>query len=170
MRQLGAAWKSHERRLRSIRRCGLVPGEGESVGAGEVEHLPRWLGRAWPDDLDADPFDPLERLPAGDEGREHDIAERAVVEEKRAERIAVDRDVAERLCHDRGQENRLPGEEVQLAEETRGAMADYLVACRIEDRDLALTDGDERIRRISGPEEHVANGCCPLFARRGEQR
>jgi hypothetical protein len=49
-------------------------------------------------------------------------------------------------------------------------VADDLVAGRIEDRDLALTEGDERIDRISDPEQHVANGRCPLFARRGERR
>src|SRR5436309_11526970 len=27
VRQLGAAWESHERRLRSVRRCGIVPRE-----------------------------------------------------------------------------------------------------------------------------------------------
>jgi hypothetical protein len=80
VRQLRAAWESHQRRLRSVRRCGFVPGEGEPVGASEVEHLHRHLGRARPDDFEADPFDALERLPAGDEGREDEVAERSVVE------------------------------------------------------------------------------------------
>ena len=168
--QLGAAREPHERRLRSVRRCGLVPGEREPVGAGEVEHLHRRLGRARSDDLEADPLDALERLPAGDEGREDEVAERSVVEQECAQRVAVDRDVAQRLGHDRGQEDGLPGEEVQLAEEAGGAVADDLVAGRIEDRDLALTDGDERIGRISDAEQHVADGCAPLFARRGECR
>ena len=156
--QLGAAGESHERRLRSVRRCGLLPGEREPVGAGEVEHPHRRLGRTRPDDLEADPLDALERLPAGDEGREDEVAERSVVEQERAQRVAVDRDVAERLCHDRGQEDGLPREEVQLAEEAGGAVADDLVAGRIEDRHLALADGDERIGRISDPEQHVADG------------
>src|SRR5207244_13428356 len=112
--QLGAAWESHEGGLRSVRRWGLVPGEGESVGAGEVEHLHRRLGRARPDDLEADPLHALERLPAGDEGREDEVAERSVVEQERAQRVAVDCDVAERLCRNRGQEDRLPGNQVQL--------------------------------------------------------
>jgi len=123
-----------------------------------------------PDDLEADPLDALERLPAGDEGREDDVAERSVVEQERAQRVAVDRDVAERLRHDRGQEDRLPGEQVQLAEEAGGAVSDDLVAGRIEDRHLALTDGDERIDRISDAVQHVAKGRRPLFAHRREGR
>jgi hypothetical protein len=49
-------------------------------------------------------------------------------------------------------------------------VADDLVAGRIEDRDLALADGDERIRRIPHREQHVADARSPLFARRGERR
>jgi len=51
----------------------------------------------------------------------------------------------------------LPGEEVQLAEETGGAVADDLVAGRIQDRHLALTDGDEGIDRISDLVQDVAD-------------
>ena len=115
-------------------------------------------------------MDALERLPAGDEGREDEVAERSVVEQERAQRVAVDCDVAQRLRHDRGQEDGLPGEEVQLAEEAGGAVADDLVAGRVEDRDLALADRDERIDGISDPEQHVADGCRPLLARRGKCR
>src|SRR5207342_3580574 len=67
MVQLGVAWESDQWRLCSVRRCGLVPGEGEPVGAGEVEHLHRRRGGVRPDDLEADPLDLLERLPPGDE-------------------------------------------------------------------------------------------------------
>ena len=109
-------------------------------------------------------MDPLERLPAGDEGREDDVAERSVVEEKPAQRVAVDRDVAERLRHDRGQEDGLAREEVQLPQKAGGAVPDDLVPGRIEDRHLALTDGDERIRRISEPIQHVADAGRPLLA------
>ena len=35
-------------------------------------------------------------------------------------------------------------------------MADDLVAGRIDDRDLALEDRDERIPLVADPEEHVA--------------
>ena len=74
-----------------------------------------------------------------------EVAERAVLEQERAQRVAVDRDVAQRLRDDRGQEDGLPGEQVHLAEEARGAVADDLVAGRVEDRHLALEDRDERI-------------------------
>ena len=47
--------------------------------------------------------------------------------------------------------------QVQLAEEAGGAVADDLVAGRIEDRHLALADGDERIGGISDPVQHVAD-------------
>ena len=64
----------------------------------------------------------------------------AVLEEQRPQRFAVDRDVAQRLGDDRGQEDGLPGEQVHLAEEARGAVADDLVARRVEDRHLALDE------------------------------
>jgi hypothetical protein len=47
-------------------------------------------------------------------------------------------------------------------------VANDLVAGRIENRDLAFTDGDERIGRISDAEQDVADACALLFARRGE--
>ena len=112
--------------------------KGSRLRAGEVEHPHRRLGRTRADDLEADPLDALQRLAAGDEGREEEVAERSVVEQERAQRVAVDRDVAQRLRHDRGEEDGLTGEEVQLAEEARGAVPDDLVAGRVEDRDLAF--------------------------------
>ena len=135
-----------------------MPREGETVGACEVEHPHRRLRRPRADDLEADALDALQRLPPGDEGREDEVAERSVVEQDRAQRVAVDRDVAKRLRHDRGQEDGLAGEEIQLAQETGGAVAHELVAGRIEDRNLALQDGDERIGRVSYPEENITDG------------
>ena len=134
-----------ERRLRSGRCCGRTPGEREAVGAREVEHLHRRRRRARPDDLQPDPLHALERLPAGDEGREDEVAQRAVVEQEGAQRVALDRDIAERFRHDRRQEDGLPGEQVELADEAGGAVADDLAAGRVEDGDLARADGDERI-------------------------
>ena len=116
------------------------------------------------------PCDPLQRLAPGDERREHEVAERSVLEQQRAQRVAVDGDVAQRLRDDRGQEDGLPGEQVQLAEEAGGAVADDLVAGRVEDRDLALEDRDERIVRIADAEQHVADPRSPLLADRGERR
>src|SRR2546426_1568347 len=43
-----------------------------------------------PDDLEADPLHALERLPAGDERGENQVAERAIVEQHSSQRVAVD--------------------------------------------------------------------------------
>ena len=170
MRQLDAARQSHERRLRSVRRRGLVPGKREPVGADEVEHLHGGFRRARPDDLDADALDALERLPPSDEGREDEVAERSVVEQQCAQRLAIDRDVAQRFGHDRRHEHGLSRQEVQFAEKARGAVADDLVAGRVKDRHLALTDGDERIRAVADPVQHVADGGRPLLAQPRKRR
>ena len=147
--QLRAARKAHEGRLAGVGRSVVVPGERQAVAAGEVEHPHRGLGRARPDDLQPDALDRLQRLAPGDEGGEEQVAERAVLEEQRAQRVALDGDVPQRLRHDRRQEHRLPGEEVQLAEEPAGAVADDLVAARVEDRHLTLEDRDERVAAIA---------------------
>ena len=89
----------------------------------------------------------LQRLTPRDERRQHEVAERPVLEQERAQGVALDRDVPQRLRHDRRHEDRLPGEQVHLAEEARRSVAQDLVACRVEDRDLTLEDRDERIRR-----------------------
>src|SRR5581483_7292167 len=96
------------------------------------------LGRVRTDDLEADALDALECLATGDEGREDEVAEGAVVEQQRAQRVAFDRDVARRLRRDGRHEDGLPGKEIELAEEARGAVPDELVPGGVEDRDLAL--------------------------------
>ena len=95
------------------------------------------------------PCDVLQRLAPRDERREQEVAERPVVEQERPQRVAVDGDVAQRLRGDRGQEDRLPGQEVQLAEEVGRSVPHDLVAGRVEDRDLALDDRDERIAPVA---------------------
>ena len=117
-----------------------------------------------PDDLETDPLDPLERFAPGDEGRQHDVAERAVLVQKRSQHFAVDGDVAQRLGDDRGDEHGLPGQQVQLAEEAGRPVADDLVAGSVEDRDLALEDRDERVVAIADAIEHVADVRCALLA------
>jgi hypothetical protein len=126
--------------------------------------------RARPDDLDADALDALERFPPSDEGREDKVAERSVVEQECAQRLAVDRDVAQRFGHDRRHEHGLSRQEVQLAEKARGAVADDLVAGRVKDGHLALTDGDERIRAVADLVQHVADRCRPLLAQPRKRR
>ena len=115
------------------------------------------------------PWTLLQRFAALDEGGEQQVGERAVLEEQRAQRFAVDRDVAHRLGHDRGEEDRLPGEQVHLAEEAGGAVADDLVPGGVEDRRLALDDRDERVGRVADLEEHLADLRGPLLAVRGQR-
>src|SRR5262249_11889311 len=95
----------------------------------------------------------LQQFASLDEGREQQFGERAVVEEQLLQVLAVDRDVAQRLGDDRGEEDGLPGEQVHLAEEAGGAVADDLVAGAVEDRELALEDRDERVARVAGFEQ-----------------
>ena len=79
------------------------------------------------------------------------------LEEQRPKRITVDRDIPQRLRDHRGQENGLPGEKVQLAEEARSAMTDDLVPGRIEYRHLPLDDRDEGISAVA----HAGNSTSP---------
>jgi hypothetical protein len=97
----------------------------------------------WADDLEADPCDALQRLTPCDERREQKVAERPVFVEERAQGAALDGDVAKRLGDESVDEDRLPGQEVQLAEEARRAVPDELVSGRVEDRDLAFDDRNE---------------------------
>ena len=116
------------------------------------------------------PVDLLQRLAPLDERREQQVAERPVLEQQRPQHVAVDGDVAQRLRDDGGEEDGLPGEQVHLAEEAGGAVADDLVAGRVEDRDLALEDRDERVARVADAVEHVSDPCGALLAELGERR
>ncbi len=122
------------------------------------------------DDLQADPLHALQRLAAGDERGEQEVAERAVLVEERAQRAALDGDVPQRLGHERVDEDRLPGQEVQLAEEARGAVPDELVPGRVDDRDLPFEDGDERIDPIADPVQQLTDRRRALLADLGESR
>ena len=66
-----------------------------------------------------------------------------------AHHVPIDRDVTQRLGDDGRDKHRLPGQQVQLAEEPRRSVADDLVTGRVADRDLALEDRDERIAAIA---------------------
>src|SRR2546423_557174 len=120
------------------------------------------------DDLDSDALDPLKRLAPRDEGAEHQVAERPVLEEERAHRLALDVDEAERLGDKRRDENRLSREEVELAEEARGPVAHDLVARGVDYRDLPLEDGNERIARVADPVQDVADVRRALLADPGK--
>ena len=147
-----------------------MPAERQPVRAQETEHPHRRLRRARPDNLDADTLHSLQRLAARHECGKDEVAERAVLEEQRAQDVAVDREVAQRLRHDRRQEDRLPGEEIQLAEEAAGAVTDDLVSGRVEDRHLPLLDRDERIGRVAHPKQHVTDAGRPPLTEVREPR
>lgn len=167
---LRTARQSHERKVRLHGRGRLVPGEGKAIGPCEFHQAHRRLGRAWPDDLEADALHPLQRLAPGHERRQKEVAERAIVEEQRSQILSVDGDVPEGPGDDRRQVDRLPGQQVHLAEELRLAVADDLVVCGVEDRHLALEDRDQGIALIADAKQHVADACCPLLTMLGERR
>ena len=122
------------------------------------------------DDLETDAVDLLQGLAPLDERRQHEVAERPVLEQERPQRVAVDGDVAQRLRHDRRHEDGLSRQEVHLAEEAGRSVADDLVACRVDDRDLALENRDERVGAVADAIEHVADARGALFAQRAEPR
>jgi hypothetical protein len=168
--QLCAAREPDQRRFLPTGGRLVVPRVGQVVGPGELEQPSRRFGRARPHDLEADSLNLLEGLAPGDEGREQEIAELAVLEQQIPEGDAVDLDIAHRLCHDRGQEHGLAGEQVELAEKLGRAAADDLVAGAVEHRHLALLDGDEGIGRVAQPEQHVADGRRPSLSHFREPR
>ena len=166
--QLSSAGQPHERQRAAPGRSRLIPGERQPVRAREIEHPHRRLGSVRADDLEADPLHALQRLAAGDEGGEEEVAEWAVLVEQRPQCAALDRDVPERLGHERVDEDRLPGQEVQLAEKARGAVPDQLVPGGVDDRDLSFEDRDERVRPIADPVQQLTDRRRALFADLGE--
>ncbi len=122
------------------------------------------------DDLDADAVHPLQRLAPGHERRKKEVAEGAVVEEQRSQRVALDGDVAKGLGDRRCQKDRLPGEEVHLAEKLRWAVPDDLVACGVENRHFALEDRDQGVAPVADAVQDVADLRGSLLAVLGERR
>ena len=169
-----AAGKPHHRQARRIetgdqaRRgpvvTGIAPGGGNAVVAGEVEHPHRRLRRLRTDDLHADPLHRLQGLAAGDERRQEQIAERAILEQQRTQDVALDSDVPERLRDRRRHEHRLPREQVHLAEEARRPMPDDLVAGGVNDRHLPVENGDERVAAIADAVEDIADVSAAFLA------
>ena len=147
----------------------VAPRVGQPRTAGVVDDPARRLRRARADHLEPDAVVACNASRRAVKVASSRSAERAVVEEQRPEVVAVDRDVAHRLGDDRCQVHRLAREEIDLAEEAGGAVADDLVPCRVEDRRLALQDRDERIPAVADAKEHVADGSRPLLAVTGER-
>ena len=147
---------------------GVQPRERQAVAARELDQLSRRLGRVRPDDLGTDTVPRLKPLPAGVEGPEQQVAERAVLEHERSQLLTLDGDVAHRLGHHGREEDRLSREQVRLAEEAKRAVADDLRTGLVEDGRLAFDDRDQRIASITDPKEHVADPRAPLLAVLGE--
>ena len=168
--QLSSAGQSHERQRAALGRGGIFPRVREPVRARKLEHPHRWLGAVRADDLEADPLHALQRLAAGDEGGEDEVAERAVLVEERPQRGALDRDVPQRLGHERVDEDRLPRQEAQLPEEARGAMPDQHVPGSVDDRDLPFEDCNERVGPIADPVQQFTDRRRALLADLGQSR
>ncbi len=122
------------------------------------------------DDLKSDALDCLQRFAPGDERRQHEIAQRRILEQQRPQHLALDRDVAQRLGHDRGDEHALPRQQIELTEKARRPVTHNLVLGRVTDHDLALQDRDERVTPIADPIQHVTDISAPLLADLGESR
>ena len=168
--------KSHKRKLvvrkpgqlgerrRLLRAFGVQPRERQAVAARELHEPSRRLGRMRPDNLETDTGTGLKPLPAGVEGPQQEVAERAVFEHERSHLLTLDGDVAHRLGHDGRQEDGLSREQVRLAEEAEGAVTDNLGAGLVEDRRLTFDDRDQRIAPVTDSKEHVADVRAPLLA------
>ena len=152
-----------------LRAVGVQPRERQPVAARELDELSRRLGRVRPDDLETDTGPRLKPLPAGVEGPQHQVAERAVFEHERAQLLTLDGDVAHRLGHDGREEDGLSREQVRLAEEAERAVADDLRTGLVEHGRLTFDDRDQRIAQVTDPEEHVADLRAPLLAVLGKQ-
>ena len=148
---------------------GVQPCERQAVAARELDELSRRLGRMRPDDLDTDTGPRLKPLPAGVEGPQQQVTERAVFEQERSQLLTLDGDVAHRLGHDGREEDGLSREQVRLAEEAKCAVADDLRTGLVEDGRLTFDDRDQRIAQVTDPKEHVADLRAPLLAVLGKQ-
>ena len=166
--QLSPAGQPHERQRAPAGRGFLPPAVGQPVRARELEHPHRRLRTVRADDLEADPLHALQRLTPRDERGEEQIAERAVLVQKRAQRDALDRDIPQRLDHERVHEHRLPRQQIQLPEEARGALPDQLVPGRVNDRDLPLEDRNERVAPIADPVQQLADSRRALLTDLGQ--
>jgi hypothetical protein len=180
--ELDAARQSHQRqapfveprdqcrRRGIVRSRGVAPGERQSIAAREVEHPHGRCGRVRADDLQPDALHALQRFPSGDERREHEVAEQAVLEQERSQRIAIDGYVTQGPRCDRRDKHRLPGQDVQLAEEVRRSVPGDLVAGGIDDCDLTIEDHDERVTLVTDAIQHIAGVRRALLPERSEPR
>src|SRR5262245_7796288 len=102
-----------------------------------------------PDYLGTDTVARLKPFPARRECPEQQIAQRAVLEQKRSQLLTLDGDVAQRLGHDCREEDGLSREQVRLAEEAARAVAVDLRTGLVEDRCFAFDDLDHRLASVA---------------------
>ena len=100
---------------------------------------------------------------------EQNVGERRVLEQQRPQVLAVHSDVAHRLCDNAVHEDCLPGEQVHLGEEATRPLACDLVAGTVEDRRLALEDHDQRVPRVTDPEQELSLSGRSLVTHRRER-
>ncbi len=172
--QVGAAGQPHQRQLllgqpleqdRGLgvgRRVARRVGEAEAFG--EVDQAAGLLQVRGPDDLHPDPLHLLQHFAPLDEGGEQQVGERGVVEEQAPQRLRGRPRCSASVGHDRGEEDGLAGEQVHLAEEAAGSVADDLAAGGVENRGLALEDRDERVGLVADPEQLLADRGGALLA------
>ncbi len=86
-------------------------------------------------------MDCLESLPPRGKCREHEIAQRSVVEEERSKPFALDGDVMGWFERDGGEKRCLPGQEARLADEFRRPEAGDLFTAGVNYGDLTVDDG-----------------------------
>jgi hypothetical protein len=155
-------------RLRIMLAFGVAPDVRETSAPRVVDQPARRCRGPRPDDLQADALALLEDLAPAHERVQQHVGERPVLEQQRPQLLAVDRDVAHRLRRDAIDVDGLPREQVQLAEEAPRALAGDLVSGPVEDRRLALEDDDERIARVTDPEQELSLRGRALLAPRRE--
>jgi hypothetical protein len=93
--------------LRLLDEIGVQPRKRQAVAARELDEPSRRLGRMRPDDLSTDTLTRLQTLPAGHERPEQQVAEPAVLEQKRSQLLALDGEVTQRLGHHGREQDRL---------------------------------------------------------------
>ena len=133
----------------------VEPAVREAVARGELAQPARVrvVARAHDPEAAAE----LDQEGAPDEVRLHDeVAQAGVPRDRVAQPLQRDDEHRARLAHDRREERGLPGEQVDLAEESPGPVHRQLtLAVVLDDRHQALEHHDEIGGRLSLPVEHL---------------
>jgi len=178
--QLGPSRQAHERELtglegvhhplspRVLAVLGIAPRVRQPRPFGELDELPRRRRRAWPDHLDPDALEALNRLAAAHEGRQQQIGQWAVLDQQGTQSLAFDRDVAHRLGDHSREKDGLARQQADLAEEAGGAVTDDLLPRGVLHGRLTFENGDERIAHVADLEQRLPDRRCALLAVLGQ--